>query len=177
MALPDEGDWLDVDDLNTTNMNARLRDVLAFLMDRPIFRGRQTVAQTLTTATFAAVTMTAEDVDTHGGHSTSSNTSRYVAPEDGWYECSGGVGFASNATGFRACEWRKNGTALAGSDARAPAVAAGSSSSVAARTILVSLSAGDYVELFAFQNSGGDLGTSVVADVESAVNVEWVRRL
>lgn len=162
--------------LDTSQLN-QVRDVLRFLSTPPIADMNQTVAQTLTTSVFAAVTFTTETVDTDvdgiGGHDTSSNTSRYTARYPGWYQCSGGGGFAVNATGIRATRWAVNGTAVNGSQT-AEATTAATSAEWAARTKHFYLNAGDYVELQLFQNSGGNLNTDVTTADQSHVSIRWV---
>lgn len=145
---------------------ARLNPVLAQL--------RQTTAQTITNNTWTAVTFGAEDVDTHSGHSTSSNTSRFTIPLDGTYLLAGGVSYAANATGQRWCRWYKNGTELDGGGANINANSSGQTLMVA-KTLQVVLAVGDYVELWAFQSSGVSLDTYVAfAYAQSTMNVTRV---
>lgn len=154
--------------------NTNINGPISFLLAPPIFRGRQTTLQTLTTATFTAITMTTEDVDSAGGHSTSSNTSRYTFQYAGWHDVSGGVGFASNATGYRAADLRVNGTAVNGTQSNIPALNS-SISNVVLGTELIFGNVTDYVEMFALQASGGNLDTSVggVVTVQPRMNVRW----
>lgn len=141
---------------------------------QPSAQMRQTSAQSLSHATFTAITFTTEDYDSHGGHDNATNPSRYTAPIDGQYELSGGVGFTANASGFRALVWSKNGTRIAGSQTSAAAIGGGASQPMAARTIKVQLVAGDYVELVAYQDSGGGaLNTSVSNDEQSSMTVTY----
>lgn len=152
--------------------NTNINGPLTFLLAPPIFQGRQTVAQTLTTAVFAAVTLDAEDVDSAGGHSTVTNTSRYVAQYAGWYDVAGGIGYASNATSYRAGDLRTNGTALNGTQSNIVALTS-SVSNVGLPTTLVFLNVSDYVEMFALQNSGGNLNTSVTTTTQSRMSARW----
>lgn len=174
MAVP-EVPVFDANVITTTDLNA-LGEAVTFLQDRPLVQLRQTVSQNVTTSTFTALTFTTEDVDTDDGHDTGSNTSRYVAPEDGWYRCSGAFNFESNATGVRVSRWAKNGTEINGGRTDHPAIS-GAQVAYNARTIDISLSAGDYVELQVWQNSGGTRATVVTADVQAHVTIVWDRRL
>lgn len=177
MAVPDPRDWVDGDDLDTTTLNGGVRDPIQFLLDKPLFQGRQTASQNITNATFTAITFTTgEDIDSENGHDTASNTSRYVAQEDGWYRCSGGWVCESNATGRRLARWTKNGTAVNGSRVDLAAVSGGETI-VPARDMVISLSAGDYVELEAWQSSTATRATVVTTELQSTMTVEWVRRL
>jgi hypothetical protein len=130
---------------------------------KPVAHLRQTVAQSVASATYTACTFTTEDLDTVNGHSTSSNTSRWTVPS-GWagaYMLSGGGKFATNATGFRSGQFAKNGSVILGSEG--PGLAAADTSTFDARTVVVSLAVGDYVEMQIRQSSGGSLNTDVAA--------------
>lgn len=154
--------------------NTNINGPIGFLLAPPIFRGRQTSAQSLTSGTFAAITLDAEDVDSAGGHSTSSNTSRYTAQYAGWYQASGGSGIAFNATGNRALDLRVNGAVINGSQSNIATLTASSSTSQPVLgTDFVFLNVNDYVEMFAFQSSGGALNTAVTTDQQSRLNVLW----
>lgn len=176
MAVPTERTWVDADSVDTTTLNAGVRDPITFLMERPIAQMRQTVSQNVLTSTFSALTFTTEDVDDPAGqHDTGSNTSRFTAAEDGWYQISGKVAFESNATGVRVARWTKNGTAINGG--RTDYGAFSGQILYPANTMLVSLSASDFVELEAWQNSGGTRATVVTTENQSTMTVVWVRRL
>jgi hypothetical protein len=136
-----------------------LRTAVTALTTLEQARVRQSVAQSLTTSTWTALTFTSEDLDTASGHSTVSNTSRYTVVTGGAFLLSGGCGFSNNVTGVRGVRWAKNGTAINGSESVAAATPA-IGNRVAARVIVVSLVASDYVELEAFQSSGAGLNTS-----------------
>ncbi|HEX5997276.1 MAG TPA: hypothetical protein VFY84_19220 [Jiangellales bacterium] len=152
--------------------NNNIGAVLSFLLARPIFRGRQTAAQTLTTSTFTAITLGTEDVDSAGGHSTVTNTSRYTGQYAGWYSGSGGAGFASNATLNRAADLRVNGTVLDGTQSNIASLSS-STTQLVISSELFFLNVSDYVELFAFQSSGGNLNTAVTGDQQPRLNVLW----
>lgn len=166
--------WVAGEVVTDAFMNNNISAVLNFLLAPPIYRGRQTSAQSLTSGTFTAITQDTEDVDTAGGHSTVSNTSRYTAVYAGWYDVAGGVGFAFNATGNRALDLRVNGTMLNGTQSNIATLTASSSTAQPVTADeLVFLNVSDYVELFAFQSSGGALNTAVTTDQQSRMNVRW----
>lgn len=160
---------------STTQMNL-FRDAINFALAPPHAELRQTAAQSISSAVAAVILFDTEDVDTDvdgvGGHSTSSNTSRYTARYPGWYEVSGGVSFAASATNRRLCWWRVNGVDMNASEGGHPGSAAGTLGTVA-RTKLVYLAIGDYVELVAFQDSGGALLTQVVTFEQPSMKVTW----
>jgi len=112
--------------------------------------------QSISNATYTAITFDNENFDTDSFHSTSSNTSRITIPVglDGKYLVTFTAGYNANSTGIRGSALHKNG-ALA-------FVMFQVSASSAADTFfgssqIMNLSAGDYVELFLYQSSGGAL--------------------
>ena len=105
-----------------------------------------------------AVTFDAERFDTSAIHSTASNTSRLTCVVAGVYSIFGTVQFAVNATG-----WRGTRIYLNGATPIATVLHAASSNTYAIlQTVstIYELVAGDYIEIQAFQDSGGTLALS-----------------
>lgn len=173
MAVPDTHDFADGIFLSS-EANAYIRDPIRFLLNRPVAELRQSATQSLSNTTWTSITYDVEDLDTDAAHSTSSNTSRFTAPYAGWYQVSGGVEFAVSATGQRGVAFAVNGTLVNASRVFVSATAA-TGMSVPARTKLVFLNVGDYVEVQAWQNSGGALNTFSSAEAASSMSVVWVR--
>lgn len=148
-----------------------------FLADPPRAELRQTAGQSIASGgSGAAVNFDTADVDTDvdgvGGHNPAVNPSRYTARYPGWYEVAGGVSYAASATNRRLCWWRVNGVDVPGSEGGSPGSAAGTLGTVA-RTKLLYLAIGDYVELMAYQDSGGALLTQVVTFEQPSMKVTW----
>lgn len=152
--------------------NTNINGPINFLLAPPLYMGRQTSTQTLTTGVDTAITQDTEDVDSAGGHSTSTNPSRYTYVYPGWMQWSGKVSFASNATGQRATNFSKNGTLLNGSGVLLTAVN-GLSTRLIAVTMPIFGNAGDYVEIVGFQNSGGNLATAVTTVEQPFMAGKW----
>lgn len=147
---------------------------LDLLLDPPRAQLRQTSGQTIATSTFTAVTFGAEDYDTDGGHDNVTNNSRYTAQTAGVYRVSGKVSWSANATGQRASQIYLNGSAINGSQSAWPAVAAVERQYTTVE-LDVTMAVNDYVQVFAFQDSGGNLNTGVAnAQVQSILVVRWV---
>jgi hypothetical protein len=115
--------------------------------------------QSLTNATLTAITFDSEYFDTDSMHSTVTNTSRITVAtgQGGKYLLIGNLVYAANATGFRQFFIRVNGSNDWYS-ANNPAYAGNSSFPFyIGSQFVLTLAAGDYVELFGMQNSGGAL--------------------
>ena len=114
---------------------------------------------------WTVVPQNAEDYDTHGFHSTTVNSSRMTIPsgQDGKYlivfNARFAVSAAGNLRGFRI--YLNGSTPIAAQEGAIANVAVAGSISV-----LYSLSAGDYVEGFVYQDSGGAL--NITSDSESS---------
>lgn len=112
--------------------------------------------QSLTNNVLTALTWDTETYDTNAFHSTSSNTSRITIPSgyDGKYRIGGLVSFHPNGTGRRELQLYKNGAVLAYGN-----TVIGSATDFIGNYMdwSTTLVAGDYVELYALQSSGGAL--------------------
>lgn len=140
---------------------------------RPLVHLQQTVAQTIATSVFTGVTFTAETVDRRGQHSTTVNTSRVTATADlGTYFCIGQVVWATNATGTRRCRFTDSGvtTILGAAGLYGPAPANGTSIAFGIWQPALSTA---YLELEAFQDSGGNLDTLISANGFRASLMMW----
>ena len=118
----------------------------------------KSAAQTLSNATATAITFNGENFDTDAYHDNSTNNSRITIPagKGGKYVVSARATFASNITDQRRIQLRVNGSATAIDLFNTSTGVAGEPFTM--QTIrFLSLSAGDYVEMFAFQQSGGNL--------------------
>lgn len=174
MAVVPEAPTFEAGQSDTTELN-QLRDAVRFCQDPPIFRARSNTTQSLTTGVSAAVLLQAEDFDSEDGHSIVSNLSRYTAVYAGYHAVDGVVFFAGNATGRRGVSFSVNGTSVNAS--RTLVFSSGASAVQVHGGDTVYLAVGDYVEMFAFQESGGNLNIgSATANDNSRLNVRWVRR-
>jgi hypothetical protein len=124
-------------------------------------------AITLTTATTTLLTFDTERFDTSSIHSTSSNTGRLTAPRAGKYIIVANVRFAPNATGARRVEFRLNAAGSGAGGTRIgmviqQAVTVASLVTIVNLTSVYQFASGDYVEVFAHQDSGGNLDVAVL---------------
>jgi len=129
-----------------------------------------TGAQAIANATNTFITFNVEDFDTDAFHSTSSNTTRITIPagKGGKYQFTSHVLFDStNGTGRRLTFFAKNGTELNKTHTELGPVS-GSSIGIV-NSVLVDLVATDYIEILAYQTSGGSISTDGASCSFSAV--------
>lgn len=133
---------------------------------------KQTSTQNFTSSNGAALVMHTADTNRLNGWSSGS---RYSAPVKGIYEFTGGITFGGNATGYRAAMWYVNGSQFNGATTQiATGTTASVSTTVNARTSVIGLNVGDYVELWGAQNSGATLATDVSTGVQSGIQVKYL---
>jgi hypothetical protein len=128
-----------------------------------------------TTGTWQTLTFNSERWDDAGYHDTVTNTSRFTIPQPGRYRIGGHVRFDANATGIRGIRITENAGSILG-QVTVPTITDGNQLVLSVMTEM-ELSAGDYVELDAFQNSGGAL-TLVLSSGGNLQNLEfWISRI
>lgn len=115
-------------------------------------------APSIPNVTETALTFDTERWDTDTIHSTSSNTSRLTAKTAGKYLIFGNVRWTSNGTGIRIILIKLNGTTNIAYVRVAAIVTDAEEMQVVTH---YHLAANDYVELYAYQSSGGSLDITV----------------
>jgi hypothetical protein len=131
---------------------------------------KKSASQSVNNTTFTAIQFNQEDYDTDGFHDNSTNNTRITIPsgKGGYYLITGVIGWDGNGTGNRAAEIRKNGSAV--NYAFFQATAGVANSPVYPMSYTLNLSAADYLELFAYQSSGGALNV----DTNSRFQVQFL---
>jgi hypothetical protein len=127
----------------------------------------------IVTATLTVLTFDSERWDSGGLHSTSVNTGRITIPSGaaGKYIIGGAVNWASNATGIRTLQIRQNGTVT---------IAVNDVVALSANTLSMNVEtiypmvATDYLELIAYQTSGGNLNVQTLAQYSPEFWAMWV---
>ena len=121
----------------------------------------KTTAQSLTANTVTAITFTDGEVfDTDTYHDTATNPSRFTVPSTGKYQVIGYVLYATASTGDRLVGFRVNGLGNENQDSRLPS--ADRQTAITLSDVL-SLTAGDYVELTARQRTSGALNVDAAS--------------
>lgn len=162
--------WVPLEGAISSDMNTYVRDNTNFLYSPPSARVYNNAAIEVPNNDTKELPFNQERKDTDNIHSTSSNPTRLTCKTPGNYSVYGNVRFASNATGSRIVAIRKNGTDVYAS-ARIPAVNGGTTNIPIYTEI--DLEAGDYVELTAWQNSGGPLNVESEAFFTPEFGMSW----
>lgn len=177
----DDEEFVDVD--QTLNDNLDILDTAYQVLEDAAVnnnvraRIRATAAKSAPNNTYTAIDFATEDFDSHNGHSTSANTNRYTFPMDGVYRLTGCATFMHNATGARGTRWVLNGTPIPASCAMFPAPPAGIYANVPCRSIIIEATAGQWVGIEAFQNSGGALNIDVVGPTDENASSMEIQRI
>lgn len=139
---------------------------------QPVFAGYQATLQSVTSGTWTSLSIDTETLDSDGGHSNVTNTTRYTAQIAGTYLVLGFAAFAANGTAVRGSRIALNGTAIRGTQTNVNTNTGSvwSSPCWAVQPLVV----GDYVEVQGFQNSGGALNTYNGTDCTTSLAVFWL---
>lgn len=178
MAVPVEDTLAVGGKITAAWANADVRDAIDFLLDPPRVKAYQGTTPTTaaTSGTAQLILWDTEQYDTDSMHSTSVNTSRLTIVTGGMYDIKTSLYCVANATGWRQIEVRKNsgGSAVGGTQlAQFRAATSPTSSAWVGGDLDEPLVAGDYIECFFTQTSGGSLA-SVVGQSFSWFSARWV---
>jgi hypothetical protein len=113
------------------------------------------------------------DADMDGSNYFTLTGSKFTARYPGWYDAVGRYTCLANATGVRYVQFAVNGVVQSYQITTVP----GSAAAVAAIEVSgeVFLNQGDYLEIWAFQNSGGALNTGVASGYNPSFKLTWSR--
>jgi hypothetical protein len=182
MAIPTPHDFAASEFVNDTTMDSGVRDPLNYLLSPPhvkVYRSANASIANITWVLVAGWDSEEYDDPTRPSHSTSTNPSRLIAPEDGVYQLIWECIWAA-ATGQRTLKWKKNaadvdtaGTLIVQQQIDATGGGATTSEDGAVET---ALNAGDYLQMFIFQNSGG--AVNMIGGVgNSFASWRWVSKI
>lgn len=137
----------------------------------PYAKANNASGQSIPNDTPTVVALPTESSDNDGIHDTVTNNSRLVCRTAGVYLITGQLGFAANSTGIRRAAILVNGSAVGSLQGHQAAPSPSADYSNVSE--VVELAVGDYVELQAYQTSGGALSlvTSTIACELSMVKI------
>lgn len=155
MAYVTPKTWATNDLATAAQLNQDLRDNVKFLATPPSCRvfNSATISHA-TSGSFQYLTFNSERFDTDTMHSTSVSTGRITFTTAGKYLVGGQVKFSVNATGMRGLQIRLNGATEIANVLLDTGTALDTHLTIAT---YYQFAAADYVELGAFQSSGGAL--------------------
>ena len=178
MAVPSQGTVAVGDKVTASLWNDDVRDAVNFLISPPRVKVYKTANQSIANAAYACLTWNAEAFDTDTMHDNATSNSRITFTTAGTYQVTLNCLWANNSTGLRNHTIEKNGTTTQGSGttiiepfAIQPVAATHSGASI---SVSASFVAGDYIQAFVFQNSGGALNLAGNSESHSSFSARWV---
>lgn len=126
-------------------------------------------------STEAPLCFGAEQYDTDNMHTSGNynqSDSKLIAPRAGLYAMSAGMIWTANGSSTRELTIKKNGSEYVAGE-QVPASPAGNNTILNVSGV-ARLAAGDYVQAFAWQNSGGTLGIHPLSDTRSFFAMNWI---
>jgi hypothetical protein len=178
LPVPTVPDFTAAQFVNEAGLDA-LGTVLNFLLAPPRCYAYKTASGALADTTWDEINFGAEAYDSHAAHDNVTNNSRLVAPESGLYTIKAHLTFATNANGIRGLDIRKNaaGVQTAGTDLAFVVIAGnGTTQSRLIASVDAQLTAGDYIEVFGYQGSGGALNVEGNNIGDTWLSFRWVAR-
>jgi hypothetical protein len=133
---------------------------------------KRSTVQTITTGSFQVCNLDTVEIDTHGAVTTGASW-KFTAPIAGIYEIAGFIEFAAGAgwdVGEElALDYFKNGSAFARGGGQISQTTHGTYTAVSGAPRMVSLNAGDYIDMRIYQSSGASRDT-----IGSSSNLYWI---
>lgn len=152
--------------------NSNVYNGLTFLLNRPLCSVWQNAAQSIPNASNTPIQFDSTNLDTYGGHSNVTNSSRYTAQVPGWYWVYGNISYSTASAGIRTAAITKNGSTVSGGFGSNNGNSAYYTTVSAAVPVLMAV--GDYVETVAYQSSGAALNSAVGSGQGSGMVVWWI---
>lgn len=181
-TLPNPRTWVNgVDKTDATTLNLEIRDALVFLLKTPRVRAWRNGSFSLTNNTWTVVPLNAETFNTDNMHSNTTNNSRLTATTAGAYTVYYQCVFTNNTSGQRQVDILKgaagnHASGVIQNNANADAIG-GLLVTTLSGTFEVEMAAGEYLEMFALQNSGGALTIPGVAFADTFMGMYWQGKL
>jgi len=178
MAVPSQGTVAVGDKITASLWNDDVRDAVNFLISPPRVKVYKTANQSIANSAWACLTWNAEAFDSDTMHDNATSNSRITFTTAGTYEVTLNCMWANSTAGIRNHSVEKNGTTTQGSGttviepfATAPV---GATYNGVNATVTASFAAGDYIQAFVFQSSGGALNLGGGNEALSSFTARWV---
>jgi hypothetical protein len=154
--------------------NAQVRDLNNFTLGVPVFSGYASTTQAIPNSAYTSFTLDTEEFDSDGGHSTVTNTSRYVAQVPGTYVVLGSSAWGASSSGYRRTRITLNGNAIRGLSTGFDQNQVVTSAGIAMAVVAMNGTT-DYVEVQGAHNATS-LSTVSASDFCCAMRVYWLCR-
>lgn len=177
MALPFVRDWGATETITEAKLD-EISTALNFLLAPPRCYAYKSADGSLANTTWDAINLGVEAYDSHAAHDNTTNNTRLVAPEAGLYTVTAHLTFATNSAGVRGLDVRKNANAVQTGGTDLALVIIAGNGTTEARLIAsfdVQLVASDYIEVFAYQSSGGALNV-IGGAANTFLSFRWVAK-
>lgn len=176
VAPPSPRTWIQNEIPPYDTLNQEVYETVAFLLQPPMIRLRQTVAQSIPNATYTAITFNIEDNDSYSWHSTTSNTSRVVPTYPGWYRGWYSLGYQNTSGGsFRIGGIQKNGGgAISRSRRDSKPPTASTLTLYKGIPFFIDVNGStDYIEVLMYQDTGAAMNTNVQTNTQPELFMRW----
>lgn len=179
MAVPVPRTYVAAEFETATILNGDIRDTFNFLLAPPRVSVYKSASQSITDNTNTLLTWNLELYDPYAtpAHDNATNNSRLVAAETGLYLVKHKLVWGASVTGQRQWQYRLNAAGSPTGGALVASIAEDSTSSTIGKRQWnaqdVPLTAGDYLELFGFQTSGGALNVIGGGSEDSFFQMMW----
>jgi hypothetical protein len=181
MAVPTPKTWVAAEFVDAAEANLEWRDVSNFLLNPPHTYANHTASSALTDNAWEVISLGGELYDSHGAHSTVTNSSRLVAPEIGLYTIHCQVRTSDLAGTICQFQVRMN---AAGSDTGGTRLflqsqngAGGGQVTELGRSVDYPLDSGDYIELFILVNTGANPNANLGSGADATfLSFRWVSK-
>jgi hypothetical protein len=175
MAVPSPRTWIDREMPPYSLLNAEVYSTLAWLLQAPMCKVRQTTAQALASGVTTTLNFQTEDIDPYNFHNLT-NPSRITPTFPGWYRCYFSVGMGALTVGnIRWALARKNagGTnVFSRRDSKPPTTS--QNKSIRGVPFFVQMNGTtDYLEVNANQDGGSSMNTICDGIINSEFFCRW----
>jgi hypothetical protein len=175
-AVPNPRTWVQGEIQPYTTINAEVYQTVAWLLEPPMCKVRQTTTQSIPNTTYTAIIFQTEDVDPYNWHNANTNPTRITPTFPGWYRGWASCAFQTTIGGnFRLTLPRKNGT-QSGERNRRDAKPPTTASSIVTHGIPFFMSFNgttDYLELLMYQDTGAAMTTPVLSHTQCELFLRW----
>lgn len=159
--------------LTSALWNSQVKGIIDWTTGPPRFSGYNTTSTAPASGVEYVVPLDSEDYDSEGGHSTTTNNTRYTVQVAGLYLVTAHLAFTANATGMRVLDLKVNGSIAPGGRVSS-GVPTTSVSCAMCVAVHVQLNVGDYLEMSCTQYSGSALALAYSAAYNPRMTLHWV---